>query len=84
MKTIPTIALCLAAIGLLGACDGPPARPPATTSAEAHPAVAGVDTPATPAPKARAEAPAAPFVTPTKIGRLLGDKSPSPPASRTR
>lgn len=61
------------------------ARRSAAASAEApRPAVAGVDTPATAAPKVRAGAPAVPFVTPTKIGRLLGDKSPSPPASRTR
>ena len=76
------IALLFAVSGALGACNHSPAahNEPITGN---HPAP--VDT--TTAVPVDTAAPAVhgpvPFVNPTKIGRTLGPRSPSPPASRT-
>ena len=79
MKT-PFVIGCV----LLAACNGSPSQPPVGNATAQAPAVApdslGADTLRTrPTPR-----PAVPFVNPTKAGRVLGDQSPSPPASRTR
>ncbi|GAA4035070.1 hypothetical protein GCM10022409_19570 [Hymenobacter glaciei] len=80
MKYFP-FALLFAVGGALGACNSSPAVNDQPISGD-HPApaetVVTVDTTA-----ARTHG-SVPFVNPTKIGRILGSKSPSPPASRTR
>jgi hypothetical protein len=74
----------MAACVLLGACNSSPSQAPAA-GATAQAPVAAADTlaadtlPSRPAPRATV-----PFVNPTKVGRVLGSQTPSPPASRTR
>ena len=75
-KLIPALLIATAS-ALLGACN----NTPATSDHPAPPAPAvATDTTAS-APSAGG---AVPFVNPTKVGRVLGSQSPSPPASRTR
>lgn len=68
------------ACALLGACQDKPSQPAGTTEATAPVADSTADS------LKRVQVPSGnvPFVSPTKIGRVLGEKSPSPPASRTR
>lgn len=76
---IPTIIACV----LLSACNGSPSQSTAEGTAS-QASVAGTDSLGADTVKKRpTPRPAVPFVNPTKIGRVLGDKSPSPPASRT-
>ncbi|MBF9223024.1 hypothetical protein [Hymenobacter ruricola] len=73
-------ALLLAAAGTLGACNDSPVAhdAPATTP----PPVPAAPAPDTTSPGRAGRA--VPFVNPTKVGRVLGNRTPSPPASRTR
>ncbi len=83
MKYFPA-ALCFAVGGALGACNSSPAvndQPVAATSPAPADSVVVVDTLAASGHGTRG---AVPFVAPTKLGRILGSQSPSPPASRTR
>ncbi|MBJ6110900.1 hypothetical protein JAO73_17895 [Hymenobacter sp. BT523] len=78
MKLI-SFALLLAAAGALVACNGSPVNNQPATGALPAPAPATPDT-TRPARAGRA----VPFVPPTKVGRVLGNGTPSPPNSRTR
>jgi uncharacterized lipoprotein YbaY len=70
---------------LLGACQDKPSQPTAPAAvAPAAVAPASADTATDTLNRVRAPRQPVPFVAPTKIGRILGDQSPSPPASRTR
>lgn len=77
----PAVLLLLAGPGL-AACNGPAGQaPPATATAP------GPQAPAPDSAAARLARPApgpVPFVNGTKVGRLLGPQTPSPPATRTR
>ena len=77
-EKIAAIAGALAAGLLLGACQDKPSQPTATTEAAAPVA----DTTADTLKRVKTPSQPVPFVAPTKIGRILGDKSPSPPANR--
>lgn len=67
---------------LLGGCnDAPSTRVPVTGDRPAAPTPAVAADTTAPTPSASG---AVPFVNPTKVGRVLGSQSPSPPASRTR
>lgn len=61
---------------LLGACQDRPSQPAAAAAPVA-------DTTADTLKQGRTPSQPVPFVAPTKIGRVLGDRSPSPPASRS-
>ena len=63
---------------LLAACQDKPSQPAATTEVSAPVADSTADT----LRRVRTPSSKVPFVAPTKIGRVLGPKSPSPPASR--
>ncbi|MDO7846231.1 hypothetical protein Q5H92_07685 [Hymenobacter sp. M29] len=76
-EKIAAIAGALGASLLLGACQDKPSQPTAT---EAAAPVADIT--ADTLKRVRAPRQPVPFVAPTKIGRILGDRSPSPPASR--
>lgn len=67
----------LVAGALLGACQDKPSQP---TNTEAAAPVA--DSTADTLKRVRTPGGNVPFVAPTKIGRVLGPTSPSPPASR--
>lgn len=74
-------ALLLAVVGVLAAChDSPSVHDQPITGNHPAPVAAGAtrDTVAT-----KPGGPV-PFVNPTKVGRVLGSQSPSPPASRTQ
>lgn len=81
MKIALPAARLLPLLLLLGACNSPVADQPITGDQPAPPAdsIAPPDTVAT-----RPVRSAVPFVSPTKVGRVLGEQSPSPAASRTR
>ncbi len=80
-KLFPALLIASAST-LLGACDNAPATSVPTTGD--HPAaVTSAVTADTTAPTPPTGG-AVPFVNPTKVGRVLGSQSPSPPASRTR
>jgi hypothetical protein len=79
MKT--TAAFFFATLSvLLGACDGSSSRPPA--SAGAPDAPLHTEVPADSLKRTSGTKQPVPFVSPTKVGRILGDRTPSPPASR--
>ncbi|MBF9141035.1 hypothetical protein [Hymenobacter properus] len=63
---------------LLAACQDKPSQPTATSEAPVPVADSSADT----LKRVRTPGSKVPFVAPTKIGRVLGEKSPSPPASR--
>jgi hypothetical protein len=75
-----TAALLLTVAGTLEACNGSPVTQdsPQTNLPPAPDTTAVADTTA-----AARTGGAVPFVSPTQAGRLLGPRSPSPPASRT-
>ena len=73
--------LPLLTLFLLVACNSSVADQPITGNQTAPPAATSPSPPDTTAP---ATSQPVPFVNPTKVGRALGEKSPSPPASRTR
>ena len=82
MKTNCSVTfLAASAIGWLTACDGPSSQAPPTKNTA--PVVASPPPPDTTRPAKAAGRPV-PFVSPTKVGRLLGPQTPSPPGSRTR
>ncbi|WP_046242741.1 hypothetical protein [Hymenobacter terrenus] len=72
--------LLLAVGGALEACNDVPATNHQPITGD-HPV--SIDTAAVSDTTALAPTSSAPFVNPTKIGRALGEQSPSPPASRT-
>ncbi|MDO7851622.1 hypothetical protein [Hymenobacter convexus] len=76
-EKVAAIAGALIAGLVLGACQDKPS-PPAATEALAPVA----DTTADTLKRTRVPGQPVPFVAPTKIGRILGERSPSPPASR--
>ncbi|WP_210518844.1 hypothetical protein [Hymenobacter terricola] len=65
---------------LLGACNGPSSHQPITGN---HPAPPVADSLTASDTSAFTPGHAVPFVSPIKAGRVLGEQSPSPPASRT-
>jgi len=78
-KNRAAVLLALAAT-LLAACNGSAPDQPITGNHPAPPATDSIAPPDTTAPAAGSPVP---FVNPTKVGRALGEQSPSPPASRT-
>jgi hypothetical protein len=80
-KLFPALLITIAST-LLGACDNAPSTSVPITGnhpTAPKPVVAADTTVSTPPAGG-----AAPFVNPTKAGRVLGSQSPSPPESRTR
>ncbi|UOQ96453.1 hypothetical protein MUN81_14515 [Hymenobacter sp. 5317J-9] len=72
-------ALLLSAAGALAACNGSPVNDQPAASLAPLPAATPPDT--TRAARTRRTVP---FVPQTKLGRVLGNTTPSPPASRSR
>jgi hypothetical protein len=77
-KKMMALAGAVVAGTLLGSCQDKPSQPTAADTAAAPAA----DTTADTLKQTRGPKEKVPFVAPTKIGRILGDQSPSPPASR--
>jgi hypothetical protein len=81
MKIVSPAARLLPVLFLLGACNSPIADQPITGNQSAPPPVDSIAPPDTVAAR---PVQVVPFVSPTKVGRALGEQTPSPPASRTR
>jgi hypothetical protein len=81
MTNAPLAVRLLPLLLLLGACTSPASDQPITGNQPAAPLADSLVVPDTAASR---PAQPVPFVNPTKVGRALGEQSPSPPASRTR
>ncbi|MBO2008831.1 hypothetical protein [Hymenobacter negativus] len=80
MTFAPLAARLLPLLLLLGACTSPATDQPITGN---QPAALPADSIAPPDTAAARPSGSVPFVNPTKVGRALGEQTPSPPASRT-
>lgn len=79
---LPLPLVLLAGLGTLAACDSAPSTSATQPDSRATPPPPAL-LPDTTRPASQANG-KVPFVPSTKIGRILGSQSPSPPASRTR